>query len=482
MTSDVGVRHRDAALESADTSAHSRWRPYPEYKDSGVEWLGEIPAHWELSALRRKLFRQAGSIKIGPFGSQLKLEFMTQDGFKVYGQEHVIARDFDRGSKYIDQAKFAELAACEIRPGDLVVTMMGSSGHCAVVPVGIERGIMDSHLLRIRLPDAEIDPRFLCLLIDESNYVRDQIGAYGKGAIMHGLNSGIIKSIVLAVPPTSEQLRILSFLHRETARIDALVAKKERLIGLLREKRTALITQAATKGLPAAAAAQAGLDPNVRMKHSGVEWLGEIPAHWDLAPVYARYEVALGKMLDAKRVTGEHPGPYLRNVDVQWGHIDVEDLPQMDFAPSERDRYSLRPGDLLVCEGGEVGRTAIWRGELEACFYQKAIHRVRPLSAREQPRYFYYIMYSAARRGVFIAGGNPNTIDHLTAIQLRHYRFPFPPEKEQTRIANFLDDETSKIDALIGEISIGIGHLMEFRTALTSAAVTGKIDVREEAA
>ena len=289
---------------------------------------------------------------------------------------------------------------------------------------------------------------------------------------MHGLNSSIIKAIVMAVPPTAEQLQILDFLDRETAKIDALVATKERLIELLQEKRTALITRAVTRGL----------DPNVPMKDSGVEWLGEIPAHWNTAPVYARYEVALGKMLDAKRVTGESSGRYLRNVDVQWDAINVEDLPEMDFLPSERNRYLLRPTDLLVCEGGEVGRTAIWGGELDECYYQKAIHRVRPWSDSEIPRFFYFLMYALAKGGVFTAGGNPNTIDHLTAVQLRHYRMPFATTREQRAIAAFLNRETAEIGALIAKIREAIGLLKEFRITFISAAVTGKIDVRTAAA
>jgi type I restriction enzyme S subunit len=160
-------------------------------------------------------------------------------------------------------------------------------------------------------------------------------------------------------------------------------------------------------------------------KDSGVEWLGEIPTHWEVAPVYARYEVALGKMLDAKQVTGQFSGRYLRNVDVQWDAVNTQGLPEMDFVPSEHARYRLRPGDLLVCEGGEVGRTAIWRGGIEECFYQKAIHRVRPRSDREEPRFFFYTMHTLAKRGVFVADANTNTIDHLTAVQLRHYRLPF---------------------------------------------------------
>jgi type I restriction enzyme S subunit len=218
------------------------------------------------------------------------------------------------------------------------------------------------------------------------------------------------------------------------------------------------------------------------MKDSGVEWLGEIPAHWEVAPVYARYEVALGKMLDAKRVTGDYPGRYLRNVDVQWDTVNTESLPEMDFAPWERGRYMLRPGDLLVCEGGEVGRTAIWRGEIEDCYYQKAIHRVRSRSEAESSRFFYYLMYTLAKRGVFVAGGNPNTIDHLTAIQLRHYRVPFAPSREQSAVAAFLDRETTRIDALVARVRDAIARLKELRTSIISASVTGKIDVREEVA
>ena len=211
-------------------------------------------------------------------------------------------------------------------------------------------------------------------------------------------------------------------------------------------------------------------------KDSVVEWLDEVPRHWDVAPVYARYEVALGKMLDARRVAGEWPGRYLRNVDVQWDAVNIEDLPTMDFRPSERERYLLRPGDLLVCEGGEVGRAAVWSGELDECFYQKAIHRLRPRSNAEVPRFFFFLMYALARFGVFTAGGNPNTIDHLTAVQLRHLRVPFPPPAEQVAIATFLDRETAKIDGLVTKKGHLIELLREKRTALITRAVTRGLD------
>ena len=216
--------------------------------------------------------------------------------------------------------------------------------------------------------------------------------------------------------------------------------------------------------------------PYPEYSDSSVEWLGEIPAHWDIAPVYARYEVALGKMLDAKRITGESSGKYLRNVDVQWDAVNVEGLPEMDFPRFERNRYLLHPGDVLVCEGGEVGRTALWSGELDECFYQKAVHRVRPWSDSENPRFFYFLMYALAKRGVFTAGGNPNTIDHLTATQLRHYRVAFPASSEQRAIADFLDRETAKIDGLVARKERLIELLQEKRTALITRAVTRGLD------
>lgn len=211
-------------------------------------------------------------------------------------------------------------------------------------------------------------------------------------------------------------------------------------------------------------------------RDSGADWPGQIPAHWDVAPVYSRYDVELGKMLDSKRLTGRSSGKYLRNVDVRWNAVNVDDLPEMDFAPSERKRYRLHPGDLLVCEGGEVGRAAIWNGELEECYYQKALHRVRPRSQSETPRFFLYLMRALATGGVFTAGVNPNTIDHLTAVQLRHYRLPFPPPREQVAIVGFLDRETAKIDALVTKNERLVELLQEKRLALITRAVTRGLD------
>lgn len=212
-------------------------------------------------------------------------------------------------------------------------------------------------------------------------------------------------------------------------------------------------------------------------KDSGVDWLGEIPAHWSVAALNYRYEVQLGKMLDEKRITGEHLAPYLRNVDVQWNRVNVDDLPQMDFSGDDIGRYGLRTGDLLVCEGGEVGRSAIWSGLLDECFYQKALHRLRARhAATDQPRFQMYLLRAAADLGIFIAAEGKSTIPHLTAEALRRYRLAYPPIEEQAAITTFLDRETAKIDALVAEQEKLIALLKEKRQAAISHAVTKGLD------
>ncbi len=259
-------------------------------------------------------------------------------------------------------------------------------------------------------------------------------------------------------------------MDNETAKIDELVAEQRRLMELLKEKRQAVISHAVTNGL----------NPSAPLKPSGIEWLGDVPAHWAVAAVSYHYSVQLGKMLDTDKITGEHLRPYLRVFDVQWGEINTDELPLMDFDEDARMKFRLRSGDLLVNEGGSYpGRSAIWSGKIDECYYQKALHRMRPIrDDQDTTRFLYFVMSWAANQGVFVAGGNETTIEHLPAEKLRRHRFPFPPMTEQLAIADFLDTELIQLDILIAEAQRAIDLLQERRTALISAAVTGQIDVR----
>jgi type I restriction enzyme S subunit len=188
-----------------------------------------------------------------------------------------------------------------------------------------------------------------------------------------------------------------------------------------------------------------------------------------------RADVQLGKMLDTAKITGGSLRPYLRNTDVQWGKINISDLPLMDFEQDARKKFALRDGDLLVCEGGEIGRVAIWRNELEECFYQKALHRVRPTQG-DAPEFLYWSIAAATLSGAFAEGANTTTIAHLPAEKLRAHRFCFPPIKEQHAIVAYLDRETAKIDLLIAKQTEFQARLDEHRRALVTEAVTRGLD------
>jgi type I restriction enzyme, S subunit len=212
------------------------------------------------------------------------------------------------------------------------------------------------------------------------------------------------------------------------------------------------------------------LKPYQVYKHSGVSWLGQVPGHWDVAACRHRYSQCLGKMLDAKRIRGTHLVSYLRNVDVQWDRINTSDLPMMDILPREYERYTLKPGDLLVCEGGDVGRCAIWRGGLGLCGFQKALHRLRPLSDGDVPRFLLYLLWTASRAGAF-TDGHESTIAHLTGDKLRAHRFGFPPQSEQVAIVHFLATADRRINRYIRNRERLTALLSEQRDVIIDRAV-----------
>jgi len=315
-----------------------------------------------------------------------------------------------------------------------------------------------------------IDGHFLDWLVRSRDFRKaGESAMYGAGG-QKRVPETFVRDFWIALPLLSEQRFIAAFLDRECGKIDALIAEQERLIALLEEKRQAVISHAVTKGL----------DPNAPMKDSGIPWIGMVPEGWEVVPASYRYEVQLGRMLNEARSSGEHMRPYLRVFDVQWGVINTSSLPMMDFPLETQERYRLRPGDLMVNEGGSyVGRSAIWRGELDECYYQKALHRLRPLNCdRDTAEFFFFVMEIATRRSVFVAGANQTTIDHLTAEQLRARRFAFPPMEEQRKISEYLQTQLPRIDELVSSSDSAISILSERRAALISAAVTGKIDVR----
>lgn len=299
----------------------------------------------------------------------------------------------------------------------------------------------------------------------------------GQGSTFRELAKDKLEDMLIAEPPEDEQRAIAAFLDRETARIDALVSKKERLIELLQEKRTALVSRAVTKGL----------DPNVPMKHSGVEWLEQIPGHWEVKPLKALSQLqtglTLGKKYHDRSLINR---PYLRVANVQDGYLDLDDIAEIELRASDAVRYELREGDVLMTEGGDfdkLGRGYVWEGQVAHCLHQNHIFAVRPLADLLIPRYLALVLSSGYGRAYFTATSKQSTnLASTNSTKLRNMPMPAPSVAEQDAVIAFSDRETARIDTLIAKIREAMDRLKELRTALISAAVTGKIDVREEVA
>ena len=414
---------------------------YPEYKDSDIPWLGKIPKHWSTCSLKR-----ITSLKSG---DSITAEQIGEEGeYPVYGGNGL------RGytSSFTHEGRFPLIG----RQGALCGNVNYSDGKFWA----------SEHAVVVTPVKATTNVTWLGELLRAMN-----LNQYSVSAAQPGLSVEALSNLRVPYPPSTEQVAIADFLNLETGKIDALIAEQGKLLELLAEKRQATISHAVTRGL----------NPNVPMKDSGVEWLGMVPAHWSVAPLAYRYDVQLGKMLDAAKINGDNLRPYLRVFDVQWGRINIDDLPTMDFDESARKKFRLEPGDILVNEGGSYpGRSAIWAGELNECYYQKALHRLRPISTKaDVPQFFYYVLCWAANLGVFSYGGNETTIEHLPAEKLRRYRFAFPSVEEQKEISEYLEVELSKLGALQRTSEHAVELLKERRAALISAAVTGRIDVRE---
>lgn len=341
--------------------------------------------------------------------------------------------------------------------GSVLVSTRAPIGYVAQasVPMAFNQGC------RAVVPSAALDSRFLAYSLVAA---KPEMDARGLGTTFRELSSESLSAVPVMVPPLEEQRRIADFLDTETTRLDALAAARHRQAAALDEWLLALISHQI-----------AGRDVPGSRQETGWGWLPDLPANWAVGPVFGYFDVRLGKMLNAERAAGPHLRPYLRNANVHWYEISVDDLAEMSFEPGERLRYRVEPGDLLICEGGAgVAEAAVWRGEIQEIYFQKSLHRARP--TRELPaEWLMHWLRLAKHSGAFAAGGNLATIPHLTGEQLRSYRIPIPPDAP-LRLEH-IDRALQHRDRVRRALAGSIGLLGERRQALITAAVTGQLDV-----
>lgn len=236
------VEKRQAIITQAVTKGLN---PTASMRDSGIEWLGQIPAHWKILPLKR-LLEDAIGLQMGPFGGMLTNLPDYETGYRLYGQENTISGDFSVGRRWIEEERYKELERYKLQEGDLVITRKGSLGHCRRVPGDILPGIADSDTIRIRPDHTQLLPEWALLLLHEAQFVSEQIAAQRRGAILSGLNTTVVGSLLFTVPPIAEQSAIIQQIGQQTNKIRYVEAAIKTSISKLIEYRSALITSAVT--------------------------------------------------------------------------------------------------------------------------------------------------------------------------------------------------------------------------------------------
>jgi len=444
-----------------------RFRPYPVYKESGVEWLGEIPSHWDVRRLKTVASVHLSNVDKHSRDDQIPVKLCNY--VDVYYNDRITER-----IEFMESTASAEqIRRFELDNGDVLVTKDSESWDDIAVPAVVADDltgvVCGYHLAHIK-PGRDLDGRFLARQFAAIG-VHDQFHVAAKGITRFGLGGDAIRTGTFLVAPIEEQRSIADLLDRETARVDTLVERKERLIQLLQEKRAALITRAVTRGL----------DPNVPMKDSGVEWLGEIPAHWDvkrlgdLTP--PNRKIMYGIVLPGPNVASGVP--IVKGGDVGAFRLKRESLSKTTFEiESRHSRSRLVAGDLVYAIRGSIGEVEMVPDELEGANLTQDAARIAYAPATNG-RWLAFALRSKPVFSQLESGALGATIKGINIRDLKRTLIPGPPRSEQDRIASFLDTEEARFDTLVANVVKAIDLLEESRTALISAAVTGKIDLRD---
>ena len=419
-----------------------RFQAYPNYKPSGVEWLGDVPAHWDVKRLSYLVTLKSGE--------NITSEMIAEGGdYPVYGGNGL------RGNYH----KFTHCGHHALigRQGALCGNINYASGEFWA----------SEHALVVS-PLKEIAVGWMGELLRAMN-----LGQYSVTAAQPGIAAEMIRGLRIPIPPLTEQQAIAAFLDWETGRVDRMVAKKRELIERLKEKRTALISRTITRGLPPAAALAAGLPANPPLKPSALDWLGDIPEHWTVKAIKWETPVKRGAsprpIDDEKFFDDEGEYAWVRIADVTAGGVYLEKTEQRMSPLGSSLSVKLKPGALFLSIAGTVGKPCIT--SIKCCIHDGFVYF--PTWKGDTKFLFYIFASGEPYKGL----GKMGTQLNLNTDTVGSIRIGVPPLPEQSAIAAYLDEETAKLGALVGKVEEAVERLQEYRIALITAAVTGKISV-----
>lgn len=437
-----------------------------KYRNSDIEWLGEVPEHWDVGKFGRLAFMQEGP---GLRNWQFK-----DEGVRVICVTNITAQgiDFSLLEKFISTEEYqSSYRHFTVVAGDLLLSSSGNSWGKVARYIGDKEVILNTSTIRVN----ELTHRPLALdyieLFLQSDCCREQLGVAMTGSCQPNFGPTHLNRVKTPIPPLEEQKQIAAFLDYETAKIDALIEKQQQLIALLGEKRQAVISHAVTKGL----------NPDAPMRDSGVEWLGEVPQHWDVSrlkqitlnPTSGPYGSSLTKSMyttNGIRVYGQQQA--IAN-DFAMGDYYIS---PRKFA--EMSRYEVFPGDVLITVMGTIGRVAVVPDDAERGIINPRLVRYQAQRKKLLPHFLRLSILGQRSHEWLTLMAQGSTMDGLNMQILGNLPIPFPEVDEQEAIIKEVKRQNNKFDQMLESATGIVSLLQERRTALISAAVTGKIDVR----
>ncbi len=456
-------------LNSTSVRDKSRWPAYPAHKPSGLPWLGDIPAHWDIPRLKNKASVTFSSVDKHAIDGEIPVNLCNY--VDVYKNDFITP-----GMEFMQAtASRSEASRFALREGDVLITKDSESWNdiavSAYVSTTLPNVLCGYHLALIRPDQKELDGKFLFRTF-QAKAVNYQFQVAANGITRYGISKNSIDNALFPLPPLSEQHAIAAFLDRETARLDRLIAKKERLSELLGEKRAALISHAVTRGL----------DPSVPLKDSGVRWLGQVPGHWEVKRIRAIAESLQTGPFGSQLHSHEYVSggiPVINPSHMKDGRI----VPDWDSAVDDTtwqrlSQHELHEGDIVFARRGEMGRCALVTETEEGWLCGTGSLRMRPIGGVVDSYYLNRVLSTKGVGDWLLLESVGTTMDNLNTTILANVPVPAPPLSEQRAIAAYLDREMAKLDALMAKVREGIEKLREHRAALIGAAVTGQIDVR----
>lgn len=443
----------------------SDYKTYPAYKDSGVRWIGNVPDHWDVASVKYYYDAMLGKM-IQPN------QISDDDTLVPYHRTQTV-----QWEKVVDSdtkemwASPRDIEQFSLKKGDLLICEGGDVCRAAIIKNNPgKETIFQNSIHRVR-PKGEYCVSWMMRLMQHLRSSGWVDVLCNKNTIVH-FTSDKLGSLECPLPPPKEQSYISRFIDHETNRIDTLIKKKNRFIELLKEKRQALITHAVTKGL----------DPNVTMKDSGVEWIGKVPEHWETIKV-ARIGDLFKASGGTKRDNTDHGIPCIRYGDIYTTHEYFINKSRTYIGADKIGDYTkIRYGDALFAASGEtfedIGRSAVNLLKEKACCGGDVII-LRP-KINIDPIFLGYTLDSKDTKAQKAIMGKGYTVMHIYVDQIRDLNIAVPPLYEQESIGIFLKHETDRIDTLIEKTQMSIDLLKERRSAFITAAVTGQIDLRDE--